>query len=188
MLFVLDHERATDHAEIERLLDAAFGDGRRALTSYRFRDSVAPLTGTGFVARAGQRILGSIRCWPIGMRAIDSSTEAACLLGPLAVAPHLRGSGIGTALLRRGLAALEEAYPDIPVFLIGDAPYYSRVGFRHALPSQVQLPGPVDPDRVLVRLPHGVDADALPPSFRLEPLAVSSFHGLSRRFVGMRQA
>lgn len=186
MLFVLDHERATDTAEIERLLNSAFGADRTRLTSYRFREDVAPLATLGFVARAGQRILGSVRCWPIGMRADNAPPDAACLLGPLAVAPHLRGAGIGTALLRRSLAAVDEDYPGMPVFLIGDAPYYARVGFRQVLPALVRLPGPVAADRLLVRLPAGQQPSVMPANFALEPVLAAVARDKQQRFAGYR--
>ena len=35
------------------------------------------------------------------------------------------------------------------VILVGDEPYYSRVGFKKIPRGQVRLPGPVDPERVL---------------------------------------
>jgi predicted N-acetyltransferase YhbS len=35
------------------------------------------------------------------------------------------------------------------VVLVGDEPYYARVGFKRAPPGRVILPGPVDPQRLL---------------------------------------
>jgi predicted N-acetyltransferase YhbS len=35
------------------------------------------------------------------------------------------------------------------VILVGDEPYYRRVGFRKVPEDQLILPGPVDPDRLL---------------------------------------
>jgi hypothetical protein len=39
------------------------------------------------------------------------------------------------------------------VLLIGDAPYYGRFGFKAAATRQWELPGPVDHDRLLLRVP-----------------------------------
>ena len=36
------------------------------------------------------------------------------------------------------------------VFLVGDAPYYTRFGFKPVKNKQVTLPGPADPQRFLV--------------------------------------
>ena len=36
------------------------------------------------------------------------------------------------------------------MLLVGDEPYYSRFGFRNVPRGRISLPGPVDPERVLV--------------------------------------
>jgi predicted N-acetyltransferase YhbS len=36
------------------------------------------------------------------------------------------------------------------VVLVGDEPYYARVGFKRIPKRQVTMPGPVDPQRLLV--------------------------------------
>ena len=35
------------------------------------------------------------------------------------------------------------------VILVGDEPYYARVGFKRVPDGRIELPGPVDPDRLL---------------------------------------
>ena len=35
----------------------------------------------------------------------------------------------------------------VGTLLVGDEPYYARFGFRRVPPRQLQLPGPVNPDR-----------------------------------------
>ena len=35
------------------------------------------------------------------------------------------------------------------VLLVGDAPYYERLGFRAVPQGQLIMPGPVDPERLL---------------------------------------
>jgi predicted N-acetyltransferase YhbS len=35
------------------------------------------------------------------------------------------------------------------VILVGDEPYYARAGFKKVPRGHLQLPGPVDPDRLL---------------------------------------
>ena len=35
------------------------------------------------------------------------------------------------------------------VILVGDEPYYARVGFKRVPPGRLTMPGPVDPDRLL---------------------------------------
>jgi predicted N-acetyltransferase YhbS len=59
-----------------------------------------------------------------------------------------RKHGLGAELVERACAAAEAA-GEAAVLLVGDLPFFQRVGFEVA--SGVTLPGPVDPRRVLVR-------------------------------------
>jgi predicted N-acetyltransferase YhbS len=52
-------------------------------------------------------------------------------LGPLAVAPSHQRSGVGSALVRRGLEACRDAGFDV-IALLGSTDYYPRFGFRRA--------------------------------------------------------
>jgi predicted N-acetyltransferase YhbS len=134
------------HDSIEHLLDICFGLGRRAKTSYRLREGEQPVEGLSFLARADQvELAGVISYWRvfIGERAVP-----ALLLGPLAVHPNLQGQGIGRALMRHTLG-IAKARGERLVILIGDEPYYSRVGFRKVPDGRMIMPGYVDPDRFL---------------------------------------
>jgi predicted N-acetyltransferase YhbS len=88
-------------------------------------------------------LLGSVRFWPV--RIGDSLS---LLLGPLAVEPKLRGQGIGIALMQRGIEEAKTLGYEA-VVLVGDEPYYAKVGFARLAPGRVRFPGPVDPARVL---------------------------------------
>ena len=138
-------ERASDDAAVERLVDAGFGPGRFAKTAYRLREGVAPDTRLSFVAENPEthRLLGAVRFWPV----IVGRTPA-LLLGPLAVDPVLRGRGIGIALMQRGLEGARALHYE-SVVLVGDEPYYAKVGFTKLKPGQIRFPGPVDGNRLL---------------------------------------
>ena len=76
-------QQPQDQAEIETLLDLAFGIGRRTKTSYRLRDGNVATAGLSLVVReAGFGIVGSISFWPI---LIGEAQTPALLLGPLAI-------------------------------------------------------------------------------------------------------
>lgn len=144
--FTITPETPGDSAAIEELLDQSFGLSRRTKTTYRLREGERPVPGLSFVAREPTgRIVGAISFWDL--RIGDEGTPA-LLLGPLAVRPDLQGLGIGRALMRNGL---EEAgaHSHRLVILVGDEPYYARVGFKRVPDGQLQLPGPVDPARLL---------------------------------------
>ena len=138
-------EREGDEAAVEALVDVSFGPGRLAKTSYRLREGVAPLAHLSFVAQSTKdhALLGSVRFWPVAV-----GGKPSLLLGPLAVKPELRGQGIGIALMQQGLKAARAA-GEASVILVGDEPYYARVGFQRLKPGQLRFPGPVDPNRVL---------------------------------------
>ncbi|WP_395686372.1 GNAT family N-acetyltransferase [Aestuariivirga sp.] len=141
------HDTAPDDiAAIEHLLDLSFGSGRHSKTSYRLREGNTPVPGLSLVVRdQGVRLAGSISFWPL---AIGVGQSKALLLGPLAVHPDRQKLGIGLELMRQGLARAREQGHGL-VLLVGDEPYYARVGFRRLPPGLVTLPGPVDPNRFL---------------------------------------
>lgn len=138
-------ERAEDTAEIEQLLDLALGSDRFTKTAYRLREGVAPAADLCLVAREDGVLRASVRFWPI---LIGPGRLPALLLGPLAVDGAHRGRGIGIEIMRRGLA-LAQAAGHSRVILVGDEPYYARVGFSRVKATGLELPGPVDPARLL---------------------------------------
>src|SRR6185437_7530476 len=73
----------------------------------------------------------------------------ALLLGPLTVEPPFRSNGIGRALMEASLKAAKDAGEKL-ILLVGDEPYYGRLGFKKVPRGRVKFPGPVDPERVLV--------------------------------------
>ncbi len=136
-------ERPEDAPLVEALNERAFGPGRYAKSAYRLREGVAHDAALAFVAVEDGILRGSVRFWPIRV-----GSEAALLLGPLAVQSDQRGRGIGIALMRAGIEAAK-ARGDAVIILVGDEPYYVRVGFVRLPPGRLKFPGPVDPSRVL---------------------------------------
>jgi predicted N-acetyltransferase YhbS len=135
-----------DHHAIEHLLDLSFGSDRHSKTSYRLREGNAPVPGLSLVVRdAGVVLSGTISFWPL---AVGSKQSPALLLGPLAVHPDRQKLGIGLKLMTEGLARAKEQGHGL-VLLVGDEPYYARVGFKRLPDGLISLPGPVNPDRFL---------------------------------------
>ncbi len=135
---------ASDLAQIEKLDERAFGPGRFARTAYRLREGVGPDFALSFVAHVGSLLVGSnimtrVKCGDVEMM----------LLGPLTVEPAFRSRGIGEALAARSLEAARAAGQKL-VILVGDEPYYGRLGFKRVPYGRLVLPGPVDPARVLI--------------------------------------
>jgi predicted N-acetyltransferase YhbS len=136
-------ETQADAPAITALNEAGFGPGRFAKSAYRLREGVAPVTELGFVASAGGVLLGSVRFWPIRVGGHEE-----LLLGPLAVRGDQRGKGIGIALMQAGIEKAKQG-PWRGILLVGDEPYYAKVGFSRLPPGRVRFPGPVDQDRIL---------------------------------------
>ena len=137
-------EQAEDDAAIEKLCERTFGPGRFARTAYRLREIAAHRRELSFTARIGTLLVGSVRLTPVRIGGVP-----ALLLGPLTVEPPFREHGIGAALIEASLAAAKKAGARL-VLLVGDEPYYGRLGFKKVPRGLVKLPGPVDPERVLV--------------------------------------
>jgi predicted N-acetyltransferase YhbS len=174
-------EKPDDSQAIEALVAQGFGPGRFAKTAYRLREGVQHLPELAFVAERNGELVATVRYWPI-----DVGGTAALMLGPLAVRNELRGQGIGIGLMERSLSEARTRGHSA-VLLVGDEPYYGRVGFAAIKPAgRITLPGPVDLRRLLglalvegaleplngaVRRPH-LDEPVTAASAPLAPLAV----------------
>ncbi len=133
-------------AAAEALYDQAFGPGRYAKTAERLRERNQKIPEASLVAIDAQGLCGVVRLWPV---AVEHGGHAA-LLGPIAVAERRRGNGVAFRLMERSVGVCrEQGYP--AVILVGDEGYYSRFGFARAGAGRFILPGPVDPNRVLIR-------------------------------------
>ena len=136
-------EQPEDAAAVEALLDRAFGPGRFTKVSERVREIADFAPELSFCAHLGGELVGSVRLWRV-----KAGDQPIVFLGPLAVEASARHHGLGAQLVERACEAAEAA-GEAAVALVGDLPFFGRIGFEVAL--DVTLPGPVDPRRVLVR-------------------------------------
>jgi predicted N-acetyltransferase YhbS len=144
--FLVEETKLSDASLIESLLDLSFGIDRRLKTSYRLREGNVPVSGLSMVVRDAEvGIAGSISFWPL---IVGTSGTPALLLGPLVVNPARQNLGVGLALMREGLQRAKASGHKF-VILVGDAPYYGRVGFQKLPEAHLLLPGPVNPERFL---------------------------------------
>ena len=136
--------------KVEGLLDQVFGTARSDKASYQFRQGVDPVPELSWVAlddhSDSQRIVGTIRYWPI---LVGDDGHPALLLGPLGIATDLAGKGIGRALTFRSLEIAAGLGYDL-VLLVGDYDYYKRFGFVPAMPYGFVMPGESRPERLQV--------------------------------------
>jgi predicted N-acetyltransferase YhbS len=152
-MFTLRPERPEDGPAIESLLDTCFGPGRFAKTAYRLREGVAAIEALSFVAEEDGALIGTIRYWPVQIGGV-----ASLMLGPIAVLAAHRGRGAAVGLMKVTLD-LAAALGHRAVVLVGDEPYYARVGFGRVPAGRLTMPGPVDASRLLWRelAPGGLD-------------------------------
>ncbi|QQM05954.1 hypothetical protein I8G32_04525 [Rhodopseudomonas palustris] len=137
-------ESPNDAQAIERLHERTFGPGRFVLSAYRLREHVDHLPELSFTAWIGTLLVGSVRQLPILV-----GDTSALLLGPLTVEPPFRSRGVGRLLLDRAISDARAQGHKL-IVLVGDEPYYSRVGFKRIAKGRVTMPGPVDAARLLV--------------------------------------
>jgi predicted N-acetyltransferase YhbS len=137
-------ESPDDQAAIETLQQAAFGPGAYARAAFRVREQAPHDPDLSFVTAVDGELVASVRQTPI-----EIGERIGLLLGPLVVAPRFKNLGYGKALLRKGVEAARDARWRF-VLLVGDEPYYGPFGFRPVPKGSVQMPGPVDPARLLV--------------------------------------
>jgi predicted N-acetyltransferase YhbS len=141
-MVAIRHERPADVAAREALLDVAYGPVRFTKTSERLREGRLP--ELAFVATEGRRVVGTVRLWPVSA----GRDRPALLLGPLAVHPLCRKRGIGSTLVQHALREAGRRRHGA-VLLIGDAPYYGRLGFSSAQTGALWMPGSYEQHRLL---------------------------------------
>ena len=132
-------ERPEDAAAIYIVTEAAFrdmpfSDGDEAELVGKLRED-GDLT-LSLVAEDRAIIVGHIAFSPV---TISDGTRDWYDLGPVSVLPELHGQGIGSALVRRGIADMR-AKGAKGIVLLGSPDYYGRFGFEHD--PQLRYPGP----------------------------------------------
>lgn len=146
-----------DPALVEALLDRAFEPERKQRTAYKVRDGVDWLPALSFAALdENDHLAGTIQCWPVGLTDPDGKIHPMIMVGPVAVLPDVQMRGFGKALMAASLGSLSPEAP-LPQVMIGDPEYYDRFfNFTNAPTAGWRLPGPCEPNRLLVRCDNPV--------------------------------
>ncbi|SFT58797.1 Predicted N-acetyltransferase YhbS [Pseudovibrio denitrificans] len=142
--WLVRQETPADFLEIEQMQAEAFGPARFERTAFKIRDGVQQASHLCFVGEQNGEIAGSVKLTPIMI-----GTQKSMLLGPLTVKATFKGQGLGRLLLK-SVAEEAKAQGVQSILLVGDHPYYGPHGYEQVPHGQITLPGPVDPDRLLV--------------------------------------
>ncbi len=135
-----------DHASgNEALYDRCFGYGRFAKTAERLREGNVLLKKLSLVAIDSEGlVIAAVRLWPLQI----GETGQAVFVGPVAVDNQYRGSGLGLQMTNQCMElAKQDGWP--LAILIGDAGYFSKIGFKRISTDQYPAPGYVPPQRLL---------------------------------------
>ena len=117
------HERPEDGRAIRFVLEEAFGQSNEAnlVDALRRRGALT----LSLVALREDEVVGHIAFCPVTIESAESSFNAIAL-GPMAVLPPYQGKGIGSQLVRIGLAKCRQAGHEI-VFVLGHLPAVEKI-------------------------------------------------------------
>lgn len=133
-------ERAGDEPGIRAAVDAAFGTREESRLVDALR--AAGRARVSLVAVEKDRVVGHVLFSPVSVGPAPAGAEALGL-APLSVLPERQGRGIGSDLVREGLARCAEIGCPA-VFVYGSPAYYARFGFGAASDHELSCvyPGP----------------------------------------------
>lgn len=142
-------ERPKDYAAIDEVNRLAFGEENEAQLIGKLRDASGFDPQLSLVAHSDDTVVGHILLSPVAIATLPADVPALAL-APMAVLPEFQYQGIGSELMRSGLAACRRQGHKI-VILIGHPGYYPRFGFRPAHKFGLQAPFEV-PDEAFMAL------------------------------------
>jgi predicted N-acetyltransferase YhbS len=138
-------ERQQDRAQVDALVDGAFGPGRFAKTSERVREQAPARLDLSICAWAGEELLGAVRQTPVRI-----GDTPALFFGPIATRADQRGHGVGAGLTMRA-CEVGAAAGETVVILIGAISFFQPLGFERVPEGRVSLAWPTDYARLLWR-------------------------------------
>ncbi|MER7418610.1 N-acetyltransferase [Micromonospora peucetia] len=160
-------EDPADTGAVRRVLAAAFARPDVSTPPEvglveELRDTDAWLPMLAMVAEYGGEVVGYALLTRVRVKS-DDHTVPALALGPVAVAPHRRRIGLGSAVVQAAIEAATELGERL-VVVLGDPVYYHRFGFCRADRMGLTSPwsGLGDPWQALV-LPPATSGEGPPP-------------------------
>ncbi|CAL9914869.1 putative acetyltransferase [Candidatus Liberibacter solanacearum] len=121
----------------------AFGPGRFVRAAMLLREQGTHDLSLSFLCADGEKIVGSVRMVPISIEKIKGY-----MLGPIVVHLLYRNKGIGKKLIQMAIKGARTKGSEV-VVLVGDADYYTKIGFQKVPFKSLLFPVPVNPQRVM---------------------------------------
>ena len=136
---VVEPETTADHAAVREVVRRAF-DTQSEVPDLvdAIRSSPEYVPELSLVARQGGTVVGHVMLSHAYLVADDGARRRILTLSPLAVHPEHQRQGVGSALVRAGLAAAD-ARGEPLVTLEGSPDYYPRFGFEVAAAHGVAI-------------------------------------------------
>ena len=142
-------ESDDDYTRIGEIHRLAFGQPDEARLVEELRKDDRFDSALSLVAVRDADLVGHILFSTIHIETNDGDVPAQAL-APMAVLPECQNQGIGSDLVRAGLAACRQAKHSI-VIVLGHADYYPRFGFTPAGRYGIRYPFPV-PDEAFMAI------------------------------------
>lgn len=143
-------ETAWDVPDVRRVVTAAFGRSAEAKLVDKLRDADGFVPELCLVAERSHVIIGHIMFTRITLD--GDRPEKVLALAPVSVVPAFQNHGVGSALIREGLARADEKGEPL-VVVLGHPDYYPRFGFVTASTMGIKPPWPVDPEEAFMAKP-----------------------------------
>lgn len=132
-------------SEMEEFFNKHLGPGRFARTAYRLREQGSSTKPVGINVFTEEVLVGTVSLTEL----IIGDEHRCFLLGPLLIDESHRSKGLGLELIHDAIE-LAKTKDAAAVLLVGDIAYYEKAGFKQTKMGQINLPGPVDPGRLLM--------------------------------------
>ncbi|MEA1985671.1 MAG: N-acetyltransferase [Euryarchaeota archaeon] len=150
-------ENPSDHAGISKVNDEAFGQPNEGRMVSDLRKNPRFVSDLSLVAEKDGQVVGHILFFPI-LISTPSGNVDSLSLAPVSVLSRYQGQGIGSALIRAGIAEAKQlGYTSIIV--LGYSDYYPMFGFKPANQWNIRCPydAPDEAFMALELVEHSLD-------------------------------
>jgi len=148
MNILVRKEEEKDYKKIYEVNKLAFGQENESKLIEKIRKGKNFIPDLSLVAEIGNKIVGHIMFSKIII--VGSSVFETLALAPMAVIPAFQKQGIGSELIKKGMARAKELGFDY-IIVLGHKDYYPKFGFERASKWNIKCPFEV-PDEAFMAI------------------------------------